>query len=655
MNYTGKSMQDRVRFFSKEDLSLSYYLRMAEGVVDEYNSGRVPLDVNDYLEMYQIILFVKNGIYSDKWDEEKRKQIVGFSSIIAKFLHLLTPEMLPTIYSSLHCWYTDVFWEVIDQYDIKGFIKKDILHELFINKPYGLRDVLECERLVKNNGKILAELLKENEHAAEWLLASYVEDDSLLGNKKRIFIPTSLSLAEKDAIISEYIDRPDANLNYIRLIIFAKNSQNFKVSDKTRLKAQRKEREQNEQALSDGNALRTSYTVCMSDDKNAPIKDAKLENVHNPIFTYNSQFLLKQDPAGLMNYCAQVFEMTTRLGFITLISKKSENGLMERLFSMSAQYTYPTNVSFKFNEAFSLLQTEAMQNVLNRENRTIESMLSQFYETYLPATFGFKSMNVEFAKESDSWKQKCLMALPLMEYITKQYTIYAENGEIDPELVSIMSPIKITSVQSTIKKKYFVINGKPTDLWKLFYLFFSDQCMLKYIEPHKDKHYNCFFDMISREEVNYNNYEDYQKKDIDYLRKTGYLSLSEEGIIKVEKPKEILLLKQLHEYHACPYWYYDSVIQNTISGMVEKGWLVEDNHLLTPCERNYFSYYLNNEKYTNGPALRNRYMHGATIGFTDAEHRMAYFRILNLMILLTLKIFEDLYMKKSLDNQLKHM
>ena len=80
-------MQDRVRFFSKEDLSLSYYLRMAEGVVDEYNSGRVPLDVNDYLEMYQIILLVKNGIYSDKWDEEKRKQIVGFSSIIATSLN----------------------------------------------------------------------------------------------------------------------------------------------------------------------------------------------------------------------------------------------------------------------------------------------------------------------------------------------------------------------------------------------------------------------------------------------------------------------------------------------------------------------------------------------------------------------------------------
>lgn len=43
-------MQDRVRFFSKEDLSLSYYMSMAEGVVDEYsgeNGGYPPTKNGD--------------------------------------------------------------------------------------------------------------------------------------------------------------------------------------------------------------------------------------------------------------------------------------------------------------------------------------------------------------------------------------------------------------------------------------------------------------------------------------------------------------------------------------------------------------------------------------------------------------------------------
>ena len=39
--------------------------------------------------------------------------------------------------------------------------------------------------------------------------------------------------------------------------------------------------------------------------------------------------------------------------------------------------------------------------------------------------------------------------------------------------------------------------------------------------------------------------------------------------------------------------------------------VVKDNHLLSDEERNYFDYYMYNSKYTNGPALRNRYVHGS--------------------------------------------
>ena len=100
-NIKQTTMQDRIRFFSKEDLSLSYYMSMAEGVVDEYSNGRHPSDINDYLEMYEITMFVENGIYSDKWDEKKRKEILGYSSSIAKYLSSLTSASLPSVYSSL--------------------------------------------------------------------------------------------------------------------------------------------------------------------------------------------------------------------------------------------------------------------------------------------------------------------------------------------------------------------------------------------------------------------------------------------------------------------------------------------------------------------------------------------------------------------------
>lgn len=644
-------MQERVQFFSKSDLSLSYFIHIAEQVVEEYLNGRNPQDINDYLEMYHIILFVDNDVISDKWNEEVLNEINKYPGQIIRYMNSLTVDTISAVYSSVIPQYTSTFWKVVERYNIKGLINQDVLEKLFPDNSYALRELLECERLVKENGRVIADMLRKNKHTPEWLLASYVEDDRF-GNKKQIYIPDSLSIEEKDSIISDYIDRPNPNINYIRLIEFAKNSKNFKLSDKTRLKAQQKDRELNQQILSGGNGMKTMYTVRMSDDANAPIKDAKLESGVNPTFTYSSKFLLKQDIVGLLRYCAQVFEFITPLGFISLIYKQSESDALERIIGTTAQNTYPTGVSFRFKEIISWLQTEAMENVLQKNGRSIQSMLKKFYETYLPDKLGYHGLNLDMPSNELSWRQKCVDLLLLMENVAKQFTAFVDNGEIDSELVSIMSPMKVTDIPSSIKQKYYVIKGQPVDLWHLFHLFFSDQCMLTFVDPYKNRHYHCFYDLLSQGiSVNYNNYRDYQQRDIDYLKEQGYLSVAKDGTIKLEKPKDLLLLKQLYEYKACPFWYYDTITQSVIRDMVKKGWLEVDNHLLTPGERDYFSYYLNNQKFTNGPAIRNRYMHGAMMNVPESEHRKVYFRILNLFIILIIKMSEDLTLRKALVNK----
>lgn len=82
--------------------------------------------------------------------------------------------------------------------------------------------------------------------------------------------------------------------------------------------------------------------------------------------------------------------------------------------------------------------------------------------------------------------------------------------------------------------------------------------------------------------------------------------------------------------------------------MVSIGWIEFDAHLLPPAERNYFSYYLNNEKFTNGPAIRNNYAHGTTPSYFEEKHLHNYLQLLILFVLLLLKISEDLDMKRYL-------
>ena len=53
-----------------------------------------------------------------------------------------------------------------------------------------------------------------------------------------------------------------------------------------------------------------------------------------------------------------------------------------------------------------------------------------------------------------------------------------------------------------------------------------------------------------------------------------------------------------------------------------------------------------NSKYTNGPALRNCYVHGSNRSLGNEEtHKRAYFRLLILMILELLKIEDDLKLR----------
>ena len=87
--------------------------------------------------------------------------------------------------------------------------------------------------------------------------------------------------------------------------------------------------------------------------------------------------------------------------------------------------------------------------------------------------------------------------------------------------------------------------------------------------------------------------------------------------------------------------------EELLDDMVSKGWIGFDNHLLSPAEQDYFSYYLNNEKFTNGPAIRNN-LHGTTPSYSEEKHKKNCFQLLMLFVLLLLKISEDLDMKRYL-------
>lgn len=638
-------MDQRVQFFSNSDMSIPYELNKAEGIISKYENGDFPNDVNDYLELFNIYLFLENNIYPNDWTNERKKYIGSFMGIIASYFKSLTTENFPIVYKMcLYCYKKD-FWDVVIRTKAFNGLNEATLVKSISNNPYDLHDILLNQQLVDKYDKILTKLFKSNVNSAEWLLSEYVNNDKLSPHK-HLFFPKSLNLQDKENLLIEYLQRKDANLNYVRLILFVKNSNCLRVSDKTRLLAQKRERALNDEVLNNGSATQITYQVEYNNNSNTPIKDVKYSDDGQPILVYNSEDLLSFNPYELPAYCRYVFEYLNSLGFIQLVSKESDSGVMERIIGPNSKNAYKINMVFRFHENTSFLQINAIQNILQKNDKSLELGICEYYEKFLSERYNYPSQKINLIIETEQWLTKCRNLIPEIEAIAKQYSLYAEDGNIDFELLAIKAPMHITSIKSSIKKRYFNINEDCGELHRIMFLLFSDQCMLQYIDPFKDKHYNTFFELLKTEtNIKYDIFKEYQKSDLHYLIEKGIIS-NHNGVIKIKKPYELIVLKQLYEYHSCPYWEYDSTSRAIVESMADKGWIVEYNYLLTKYEQDYFSYYLNNERFTNGPALRNKYAHGVNGNNNEKEHQHDYYRLLNLLILLLLKIESDLVAKE---------
>lgn len=637
---------ERVHFYSANDLSVYTNIETMEKVVKAYEEGRQPVSINDYLEMFHIVQFVEHGKYPEGWDESRVSGIKQYKAKVAAYFSQLKSEDFPVFYKDADIEYESTIWQIIDQFKIKGLITENGLREILKDEAWRLRDLLEFRWIVENNNGLLTQLLKEYGNTAEWLLDQYVAEDKF-GNKTTLFFPKSLSLQDKDEIIHRYVNSDDANLNYVRLVLQAKRSSEFSLSPQTIKDARIRERELNEEVLKYGCVHVTSYGVTLTNKLDAPVKELQKKEDGSSLLVYNKNLIDACQYSFIIYYCGMVFEFTDEYGFISLISKMSDADTIERVVGLVAKNAYFITSVFRIGEDIAHLQMQALEAALKDTDRSIEGAIKFFYEDYLKSVYGYDGFSLTLPKKDDNLILKIRSLAIEMDSVAHQYNCYVKHGSIDQDIIELEAPCKITETKSLISHRYCVQNKNNNDVWYLIRLFFGSQSMLHYVEPCKDMHLSNFYALLKKGiDVKYNSYKFYQKQDIDYLIKNGYLLIDEHGILRCDKMKEIEILRHLYIYGACSYWGYPKEERVILDEMVSKGWIEYDNHLLSPAERDYFSYYLNNEKFTNGPAIRNNYAHGTTPSYSEEKHLHNYLQLLVLFVLLLLKISEDLDMKR---------
>ena len=610
-------------------------------------------NINDILELYQLKKYIDNEIYLLSWTQDDindfKQKVSSYGTIIGKFMSSITSENFKSTFQSISFDYKSSFWEIINDYGLFKNITKEDLLSVLNDKPFLINEILQHKKIVEHFNTTIKDFLLSHPETAELLLTIYeVKDDD---QKDKYYLPKSLTVNDKETIIINYLDSPKVNINYIPIIQNARSRDSFKISNKTRLKAKQVYQSENEKFFE--HAAKIHYGVSVSFPENmSEIKDGKIKDGFNIEYTYNLEFIkANNSPYALFENFYYLFEYIDHQHRIRLINKLNTMDILERVIGVHSTSEYITGTGFNLSEMTSAVQIAAYMQLLEKLGVSLETILSQVFCFVLHEKYGFADNARLSMPTSTSYLEKVRSLAPEFESMLKQYKLFVEEGHIDFELLQISSnPTSIKDIPSLNKNKYIYINNDNLELSNIIRLFFSDQTLLGYVEPYRNKHYRTLFDVLVNEDVAFDRYEDFQKPELNHLIEKGYLYIDDNGYLQFVNPARVTILYDLFQNEVGAFHHYPRRFQQEAEKMVSENLLYMDSTLFSKPEQDYFNFYLNKSEFTNGYDLRNKYVHGSQANPIETEkHKSAYQSYLRLIVLTLLKIEDDLMIHKYIN------
>ena len=648
-------MQDRVCYLSKDDLFVGHYIEMSGKRIQEVSEEGVPTDLEGIIELWHIKRIFEEGYRLQEWTDteyEKLKSSTnGYNAIIANFFNGLNPTKIKSEFKLLGWTYKKTFWEIIDSYKLYNLIEPETLRTIISENINYLREILECKGIVAKFKNIIREELLSNSNCAHIILDKYVKKQDV-HREHELYLPSNLSLDDKEQILINYLNNDDPNVNYVRLITQIKDSKDqIRISPKTRLLAEKLEKKLNEEMLSDPRTVTKHWSteVQFVDEDGLFPKEFKINTEGISTYTYSIPYIRTCNNERRVLNCISLFGWLNRSFLINLINKQTEVDVLESSFIDKGKYSYPSYITFINKNRLSLCQLYGYDEVLHKNSSSFEKELKQFYEFHLKEEYDYPSLPINLPSVDDSALNKCRVLCPELDAVVHQYNTFVEEDEIDKDLIRLSKPLKVEEGKSLLENKYYEITEGNNEIKSILWeLFGSGNSILSHVDPYKDKNYHSLIELLENEtNVLYSNYAEFQKHHLDFLIQQDVIGVCSDGCLYIVNQSTIKVLRSLWEYGVCSYWHYNDEERKVIDDMLAKGWLVKDNHLLSKPERDYFSYYLDNAKFTNGMAYRNHYMHGSTPPVDDEkEHQIAYITFLRLLAILLLKIEDDLWLAR---------
>ena len=632
----------RVRFYGAGDLAAGWYAPRAAKLAAEFNAEHALTDLMHVLELHNVQQYLEHKLLPSACSEQERDLLVArapqIRGAVARFFASVDSSN-----------FADIVAEV--GHEFHG----DLLHLLGRNKAFErcggetallalkgsgvhLGEMLASRSLVQAYDTEIRDELLISARGAEYLVRKYLEK----GSGGAIHLPRSFTSTDARNLLERYIDGDEANLNYVRLISTANDNAQAGINAKLRLRAKRRSEELNAKIFEENAGFKTGCELIISDDQEEPFA-LKVDSSEGSVlrYTYSKRWLDETlDNPSILNNFQHLFGFVDHQTLLTLPAYPSQFGVMERVMGVTGNEEYKVGIVFGNLDASSLLQTHMYWRFLKSNEVDLEQVISWFFEEYLVEEFEMPNFSFAPSEVGGSYLQKVRQLFAEMESVANQFALFVENNELDRDLLTMGSDqVHYKELPSALVGKYIYPSQDET-ITGVLHLLFSDQSGLGYI--HEELQADNAVGLLMRNEVAYADFHDYQKQGVDHLIDLGILE-NAGGNLRFVSVEQLLILRAIFETQAANYYHLSAAGREEADTMTEKGWLTRRSSLLTEAEADYFNYFLNKAGFSNGPNLRNKYMHGSQApADSDAAHFKTYLIALRLIVALVIKINDDL-------------
>ncbi len=621
-----------IKYYGNNDMSIGYSLEQAEPVINAFDPTKEYADINEVIELFNIQRLMDSGVLLTKWDSKTAERLKDncklFNEKIGRFFASINNENFIEVFKSLNSLYIKDYWFLFSHYKVYSRVEGTTFISLLAQGIAVLWPILEQKAIVDYYDSDLASFMRVSDQSAELLMNLF-----LSSHERKYHFPKALQPTEYELIFEAYTESDHPNPNYLRLLANSQSSGECPISPKLRQKAKHRYEKEIQNSFNEQTGFQYGITVGF-DDIESPVK-IDSNNKLTPKIIFSTRWIKENlDYPTLLNNFRYLFELVDGCWRSNLVSLRSQLGVFERSLGIKGKKEYQIGMAYRIHDMMTLGEVHEYRVVLRENGINLEDVFRWFFEEYLKDEFQAKGFSFQISSEGTSFLEKCKNLASEMDGVLKQYRTYLQDGHIDRELFEMTSEhIMFSELPSFLPNKYAYANSD--EIQKEMILLFSDQSLLHYTKRTKSK-YKTISELLRVEEMTLDDFAFSQVQPIKFLIDRGSI-LESENSLRVNEER-VFVLKDLYEHEViCPTYFQRQ--KSVIDDLIQNNDLRYGSTLFSEPEQAYMNYQLNHAEFSNGPDLRNKYLHSSYSRDPRIQEE-DYDRFLRIMALVVLKINE---------------